>query len=51
MVLSAVLSIILGVVVFLNPFSATEAAWLYTGIFLIVEGVMDLFTFIFGFFL
>ena len=50
-VISAVLSIILGVIVFLNPFSATEAAWLYTGIFLIVEGVMDLFTFIFGFFL
>ena len=50
-VISAVLSIILGVVVFLNPFSATEAARLYTGIFLIVEGVMDLFTFIFGFFL
>lgn len=50
-VLSAVVSIILGVIVFLNPFTATEVAWTYTGIFLIVEGVIDLFTFIFSFFL
>ena len=49
-VLSAVLTIILGIIVFLNPFSATDAAWTYTGIFLIVEGVIDLFTFIFSFF-
>lgn len=50
-VLSAILSIILGIVVFLNPFTATEAAWVYVGVFLIVEGVFDLFSFIFGFFL
>ena len=50
MVVSAILSIVLGIIVFLNPFSATGAAWTYTGIFLIVEGVFDLFTFIFSFF-
>lgn len=50
-VVSAILTIVLGIVVFLNPFSATGAAWTYTGIFLIVEGVFDLFTFIFSFFL
>lgn len=49
--LAAILSIVLGVIVFLNPFTATDAAWTYTGIFLIVEGVVDLFTFIFSFFM
>lgn len=49
-VVSAILTIILGVIVFLNPFTATATAWTYTGIFLIVEGVIDLFTFIFSFF-
>ena len=50
-VLSAILSIILGIVVFLNPFTATEAAWVFVGVSLIVQGVFDLFSFIFGFFL
>jgi len=49
-VVSAILTIILGVIVFLNPFTATATAWTYAGIFLIVEGVADLFTFIFSFF-
>ncbi|MBQ6520344.1 MAG: DUF308 domain-containing protein [Anaerolineaceae bacterium] len=49
-IVSAILTIILGVIVFLNPFTATATAWTVTGIFLIVEGVFDLFTFIFSFF-
>ena len=48
---SAILSIILGVIVFFNPFTAAATGWTITGVFLIVEGVCDLFAFIFGFFL
>ncbi|MBQ6342435.1 MAG: DUF308 domain-containing protein [Anaerolineaceae bacterium] len=50
-VVSAVLSIILGIIVFLNPFTAAATGWTVTGIFLIAEGVCDLFAFIFSFFL
>lgn len=49
-ILSAIVTIVLGVLVFLNPFTATETAWTATGIFLIIEGIIDLFTFIFSFF-
>ncbi len=50
LVLSGILTIILGVVVFLNPFPAMETAWAVTGVLLIVEGVVDLLTLIFSFF-
>ncbi len=50
-VLSAVLTIILGVIVLLNPFTATATAWTYGGYFLIIEGVVDLFVLIFSIFL
>ena len=50
-VLSAVISIVLGVFVFLYPLTTADLSWTYVGIFLIVEGVVDLFVFIFSFFL
>lgn len=46
--LSALLTIVLGAIIFLNPFLATELVWTYIGVFLIVEGVMDLIAFLFG---
>ncbi len=50
-IVSAILSIILGIIVFFNPFTATATGWTVTGIFLIAEGVCDLFVLIFSFFL
>ena len=46
----AVLTIILGVVIMLNPFTSLDVAFTYAGYFLIISGVVDLFTFIFSFF-
>ena len=47
---AAILTIALGVVIFLNPFTAVETAWTVTGYMLIGTGVFDLFVFIFSFF-
>ena len=49
--LAAILTIVLGVVIIMNPFTAVEAAWSATGYMLIFTGVFDLFVFIFSFFL
>ena len=49
-VLSAILTIVLGVIVCLNPFAAQQAAWTTSGIFLIVMAVVDLFVVIFSLF-
>ena len=46
--LSGILTVILGVLVFLYPFSAIMALWDYIAIVLIVEACVDLFTLIFG---
>ncbi len=48
---SAILTIVLGVVIFMNPFTAVEVAWTYTGYFLVITGAVDLFVFILSFFL
>ena len=45
-VLNAILTIILGVLVFLNPFTATEIAWTYTGYALIFEAIFDALVFV-----
>ena len=49
--IGAVLTIILGVVVMLNPFGAVETAITVSGYMLIFSGVFDLFVFIFSFFM
>ena len=46
--ISAALSIICGVVIITNPFSATAVLWLFIGISLIVEAVFDMVGSIFG---
>ncbi|MBR6089835.1 MAG: DUF308 domain-containing protein [Anaerolineaceae bacterium] len=48
---AAVLTIIMGVVIIMNPFGAVEFAWTWTGYMLIFSGVFDLFVFIFSFFM
>lgn len=48
---AAILTIVLGVVIVLNPFETVELAWTYTGYMLIFTGVYDLFLFIFSFFM
>lgn len=40
-ILSAVLSLILGIVITINPFGATEFAFTFAGISLIIEAVID----------
>ncbi|MBO4384923.1 MAG: DUF308 domain-containing protein [Clostridia bacterium] len=40
--LSAVIAFILGVVIILNPFKAVEALFIFTGIVLIVQAVLDI---------
>lgn len=51
LLVSAILSIVLGIIIFLNPFTTTEVVWMWTAIFLIVTGVIDLFALIFSFFI
>lgn len=46
----AVLTIVLGVIIILNPFTAVDVTFTYAGYFLIFSGVVDLFVFIFSFF-
>lgn len=45
-IISAVLSIVCGVVILNNPFTSTTVLWMFTGISLIVEAVIDLVTLI-----
>ncbi|MBQ8401628.1 MAG: DUF308 domain-containing protein [Clostridia bacterium] len=40
--IGAVISILFAVVIFMNPFSSTAVLWMFTGISLIVEAVMDI---------
>ena len=40
-VISAIAGIVLGVVIILHPFGTISALWKFTGIVLIVEGVLD----------
>lgn len=40
--IGAVVSIICAVVIFINPFGSTTVLWMFTGISLIVEAVMDI---------
>ena len=49
--LDAILTIVLGFVIFMNPFTAVEAAWTASGYMLIFSGVFDLFVFIFSLFM
>lgn len=46
--LGALLSIVCAVVILLNPFATTAALWMFIGISLIVEAVVDLIAAIFG---
>lgn len=48
--IGAILTIVLGVVIFMNPFAAVEVAWTYAGYFLILTGAIDLLIFILSFF-
>jgi len=41
MLISMILSIVLGLMILFNPFAATAALWIFAGISLIVEGIMD----------
>lgn len=49
--LGAILTIVLGVVIFMNPFAAVELTWTWTGYFLVFTGALDLLFFILSFFL
>ena len=46
--ISAILSIILGLVIVVNPFTTTKVLWSFAGISLIVEAVVDFCSMIFG---
>lgn len=46
--LSALLSLVCAGVILVNPFASTAALWMFTGISLIVEAVLDLISAIFG---
>lgn len=45
--ISAALSLILAVMIIANPFSSTAAMWVFIGVSMIVESVMDVVTIIF----
>lgn len=46
--ISAAISIVCGIVILGNPFTSTGVLWMFTGITLIVEAVLDLITLIVG---
>lgn len=48
--LTAILTIALGVLVFMYPYAAVEAAWTYAGYFLVFEAAFDLVIFIISLF-
>ncbi len=49
--IGAILTIVLGVVVFMYPYQAVEASWMYAGYFLVFTGAVDLFVFLLSSFL
>ena len=49
--IGAILTIALGVIIFMNPFSAVEAAWAASGYMLIFSAAFDLVIFIFSLFI
>ncbi len=46
--ISAVLSIVCGILIISNPFASTAALWMFIGISLIVEAIFDVAALIFG---
>lgn len=46
-IISALLSIICAIVILKNPFTSTTVLWMFTGISLIIESVIDIITLIF----
>ena len=40
--ISAALAVVLAVIILLNPFGATKAIWIFAGVSMILEGVMEL---------
>ncbi len=46
--INAIVSIVCAVVILQSPFASTVALWVFTGISLIVEGVLDIITMIIG---
>ena len=47
-IVGAVISIILGIIIIINPFSAVNVLWIFAGIALIVAGILDLIAIISG---
>ena len=43
--ISAAISVVCAIIIFLNPFTTTVYLWMFTGISLIVEAVMDIVSF------
>ena len=46
--ISAAVTVACAVLILINPFAAATALWIFTGITMIVEAVLDIVTFIFG---
>lgn len=46
--ISAVISIVCAIVVLNNPFASTAVHWVFTGVSLLIEGVLDIVTLIMG---
>lgn len=47
-VTGAVLTIICAVLILSNPFTSTAVLWIFIGVTMIIEAVVDVFAFIFG---
>ncbi len=45
--ISAILSLVLAILIITNPFSSTAALWVFIGIYMIVEAVVDVVTLVF----
>ena len=45
--ISAILSLVLAILIITNPFSSTAALWVFIGISMIVEAVVDVVTLVF----
>lgn len=46
--ISAVVSVVCGIVIITNPFSTAAVLWIFTGISLVAEAVFDILTAILG---
>lgn len=46
--ISAAVTVVCAVVILANPFTATAVLWIFIGVTMIVEAVLDIVTFIFG---